>query len=119
MRRQQLNNSARALILVFAIVILTIVSAKADMVKATYSPYKCAVDTNNKNKDNAKSNLSLNISFINLNEYITMRKFQLQKHPEYKMIKEEVRRQDVTSSKSKQVMVVKIDDCEYPVYKII
>lgn len=118
MKTNKLSNSARALILVIAIVILTIVSAKADMVKVTYSPYKCSMDY--QHKDNEVNDMStlLKITIGDPREFPN-RRFNFKGHPEEKKIKDEVRRFDVTSSKPKLMVEIKSASCEHGVYKII
>ncbi len=119
MRISRLGNALTAFLLMSVIVLCNIVSVKADMIKATYSPYKCSVDTQYKNKEEAKNSIGMKFTYMDLSEYQKMRKSQNKPCPELNKLKEEVRRYDVTSSKYKMVIVTKLDDCEYPVYKII
>ena len=118
MKTNQLSNSARALILVIAIVILTIVSAKADMVKVTYSPYKCSMDYQHINDKVTDMSTLLKITIRDPREFPN-RQFNFKDHPEEKKIKDEVRRFDVTSSQSRLVLEIKSTNCELGVYKII
>lgn len=114
MKTKQLSNTARVIILIIALSVLTIVSAKADMIKATYSPYKCSMDY--KQPD---PKVMMMITTLNNISEITIRKFNFKNHPEEKKLQEEVRRYDVTSSRPRMLLIVNIPDCEVPVYKII
>ena len=116
MKTNQLSNTVRALILIIAIIILTIVSSKADMIKATYSPYKCNMETS-KHKD-ISINMKITILFDKMDD-ISVRKFNFKNHTEDIKTKEEVRRYDVTSSKQRILITVFLPDCEMPLYKII
>ena len=118
MKTQQLSNAVRAFILVIAIVILTIVSAKADMIKATYSPYNCTMLPLPKEKEHKASHFKT-IIISSLNDLGSNRRFNFKNHPEEKKLKEEVRRIDVTSSKTRLLLEMKLDDCEHSAYKII
>lgn len=114
MKTKQLSNTTRVIILIIALSVLTIVSAKADMIKATYSPYKCSMDYKE-----ADSKVVVAFTTLNNISEITIRKFNFKNHPEEKKLQEEVRRYDVTSSKPRVLLTVKIPECEVPVYKII
>lgn len=116
MKTNQLSNTVRALILIIAIIILTIVSSKADMIKATYSPYKCNMETS-KPKD-ISIKMKLTILFDKMDD-ISVRKFNFKNHTEDIKTKEGVRRYDVTSSKQRILITVFLPDCEMPLYKII
>ena len=116
MKTKQLSNPARVLIVIIAMLVLTIVSAKADMIKATYSPYKCKMDLSDLKDREVKISLSTSLDVL---DSLAMRKFNFKNSPEEKKLKEEVRRYDVTSSKPRMLLTVIIPECEIPVYKII
>ena len=116
MKAEQVSNAVRALIIVIAIVILSVVSTKADMIKATYSPYKCKMEMPKNQDFSIKMNLTI---LLNKMDDVSVRKFNFKNHSEEIKLKEEVRRFDVTSSKQRVLITVIIPDCEVPLYKII
>lgn len=119
MKTQQLSNAARAMILVIAIIILSIVSAKADMITATYSPYKCTLEIKNDNKDNFNNTDKKSRSIYYFLTDVNMRKFNFKNIPEERNLNEEVRRYDVTSQRHRLIVAIKVPECELPIYKII
>lgn len=118
MKVKSLSNAIYAFVLVLIIVTLSMVSAKADMIAQTLSPYKCTMGnvhkkSNHDNSDNRFRNIVTIVSDINI------RKFSFKNPVEEKRILKEVRRNDVTSNISRVLIVIDIPDCEYPIYKII
>lgn len=118
MKTKQLSNSARVLLLVMSLIILTTVTRMThpEMIKGTYSPYKCSLNIGEPQE--VKFNLEVISSLDKLIDY-TPRKFNFDKQKEQKKFKEEVRLKDVTSSNNFIVLVIKDPHCEHSVYKII